>query len=66
VREAIEAHLTIVFTALAVSHAIQRKSPKPNEKFSPTSASTPGTKRNVQTRVRAALAQISGPDVRTK
>ncbi len=83
-RDAIEAHLTIVFAALAVSHAIQsrtgvsiakvvkqygpcaappspstapprpshQRSPRPSAKSSPTSASNPGTKPNVQTQGR--------------
>lgn len=85
-RDAVEAHLTIVFTALAVAHAIQsrtglyvvkivkqlrplrsatpststvqrrpfrRRSPTPSARSSPISASTLGTKRNVQTQVRS-------------
>ena len=92
-RDAIEAHLTIVFTALAVSTpsspapgfpsarsssscgrcaarpststAPRRPSrprfPKLSARSSPTSASNPGTKRNVQTQVIGRVVAWGGP-----
>lgn len=93
IRDAIEAHLTIVFAALAVSHTIQsrtglsiakvikllrplrsatitingatqtfpRQSPTPRDRSSPTSASTLGTKRNVQTQEPSANRRVRSP-----
>lgn len=90
-RDAIEAHLTIAFAALAVSHAVQSRTglsiakvakllrplrsatiningatqtfppaiPDSETKSSPISASTLGTKQNVQTQVRSSASSTA-------